>query len=185
MSTRQKADFVLNEKERKLVEEHHNLIYSFLFKYNYPEEEFYDVAAIALCYAAHSYQEDKGAFSTYAYHTMYLRVSRAYQLQHSATHIPDALLSSLDEPLDNTENDDFTLLSIIESPYNLEEDIIEKSTYEKFYSQQTIKTQKFLSLFQQGYNGREIAEVFQCTPAWPENVRRELRNIYKARYCKN
>ena len=46
------ADIVLNEQQRKLAEENHNLIYKFASIKHADLEEFYGVFAIGLCYAA-------------------------------------------------------------------------------------------------------------------------------------
>lgn len=61
----------LNEKQRKLVEDNHNLIYAFLKKKNLSlnaTEDWYGTAAIGLCKAAMTFDETKGSnFSTLAY----------------------------------------------------------------------------------------------------------------------
>ena len=48
----------MTEKQKQLVVDNHNLIYSFLHKHGFDEEEFYDLAAIGLCKAAKSYKDD-------------------------------------------------------------------------------------------------------------------------------
>lgn len=61
----------LNSKQRKLVQENHNLIYSFLNIHNLgldEHEDWYGTAAIGLCRAALVYDESrKIKFSTLAY----------------------------------------------------------------------------------------------------------------------
>lgn len=61
----------LNDKQRKLVEENHNLIYSYLHSHKLSLdaiEDWYGTAAIGLCKAALVYDESRGAkFSTLAY----------------------------------------------------------------------------------------------------------------------
>lgn len=58
--------FTLTEEERDLVTNNHNLIYSYLNKYNL-SEDYYDLCAIGLCRAAHFYEPEKGKFSTFAF----------------------------------------------------------------------------------------------------------------------
>lgn len=61
----------LNEQQKKLVEENHNLIYKFIRLKNLEEENFYDLFAIALCKAALFYTKDSDyTFSTYAFSCM-------------------------------------------------------------------------------------------------------------------
>ena len=57
---------MMTEEQKLLVENNHNLIYFMIHKMNESVEEYYDLAAIALCKAAISYQSDNGSFSNYA-----------------------------------------------------------------------------------------------------------------------
>lgn len=57
---------MLKDEQKRLVEDHHNLIYYMIHKCKLPEEEYYDILAIALCKAAINYDETKGEFSTIA-----------------------------------------------------------------------------------------------------------------------
>lgn len=61
----------LNNKQRELVENNHDLIYSFLYSHNlslYAIEDWYGIAAIGLCKAAMIYDETKEyEFSMLAY----------------------------------------------------------------------------------------------------------------------
>lgn len=61
----------LNEEQKKLVEENHNLIYSFLKYRNLSlnaVEDWYGTAAIGLCKAAMAFDDSRGLkFSTLAY----------------------------------------------------------------------------------------------------------------------
>lgn len=62
---------VLNDAQRKLVEDNHNLIYSFLNSRHLSldsVEDWYGTAAIGLCKAALTFDESRGAkFTTLAY----------------------------------------------------------------------------------------------------------------------
>lgn len=60
----------LNDEQRKLVADNHNLIYQYLIDNNLPQDEYYDIVAIGLCKAALKYDTSKGAFSTYVYKTV-------------------------------------------------------------------------------------------------------------------
>lgn len=75
----------LNNKQRKLVEDNHNLIFSFLQSRGLSldsNEDWYGVAAIGLCQAARSYDESIGTrFSTLAYKAMDNEVKRVFRAQ--------------------------------------------------------------------------------------------------------
>ena len=49
----------MTEEQRKLVEDNHNLIYSFLQKYHLTIDEYYGLAAIGLCKAGKTYNGQK------------------------------------------------------------------------------------------------------------------------------
>lgn len=55
------------DEYQKLIQDNHNLIYHFLRKYGLEDNEFYDLAAIALCNAAATYRPEAGVtFAHYA-----------------------------------------------------------------------------------------------------------------------
>lgn len=57
---------VLNEAQRQLAAENHDLIYWYLHKRGLSIEDYYDILAIGLCKAAAAYKPELGAFSTLA-----------------------------------------------------------------------------------------------------------------------
>lgn len=61
---------MLNEQQKRLVDENEKLIYGFAHQYNVKLDDFYDVLAIGLCKAGMTYNKEKGMFSTYAYKVM-------------------------------------------------------------------------------------------------------------------
>lgn len=69
---------MLNDMQKKMVEDNHNLIYSFLAKHNLSVEEWYDVAAIGLCKAAQSY-DGSAKFNTLAYKVMFNEVCKVFR----------------------------------------------------------------------------------------------------------
>ena len=62
---------MLDEQQKKLVEENHNLIYYALGKYRLNQEEYYDILAIGLCKAAIAFDSERSKFSTFAMNIMY------------------------------------------------------------------------------------------------------------------
>ena len=59
----------LDDAQRKLVEDNHNLIYGFLRDKHLPGTDYYDLMAIAMCRAAVAYN-GTAKFSTFAYKCM-------------------------------------------------------------------------------------------------------------------
>ena len=62
---------MLNEQQKKLVEQNHKLIYYTLKKYKLNQEEYYDILAIGLCKAAIKFDPERSKFSTFAMKVMY------------------------------------------------------------------------------------------------------------------
>lgn len=93
----------LNDAQRKLVEENHNLIYSYLNSRNLSLdaiEDWYGTAAIGLCKAALIFDESRGAkFTTLAYICMDNEVKQI--LRKSKKNIKTII--SLDDAIDDTD----------------------------------------------------------------------------------
>jgi RNA polymerase sigma factor (sigma-70 family) len=56
----------LTEEQRQLAADNHDIIYYCLNKNNWRVEDYYDIAAIALCQAAKMYDPQKSQFPTFA-----------------------------------------------------------------------------------------------------------------------
>lgn len=93
----------LNDTQRKLVEDNHNLIYSFLNSRNLSldaADDWYGTAAIGLCKAAMAFDESKGTkFATLAYICMDNEVR--YVMRNTRKNITPIV--SLDEEISATE----------------------------------------------------------------------------------
>ena len=95
----------LNYEQQQLVEQNHNLIYSFAKSRKLDLEGYYDVLAIGLCKAALVFDENKGTFSTLAYKCMSNEYNKIIKKQTLKRKIPDNLLSSLDAVINISEED--------------------------------------------------------------------------------
>lgn len=106
----------LNEEQRKLAEDNHNLILSYLSKKHLSYDEFYDVCAIGLCIAALNYDSSLGySFSTLAFLCMKNEVMREFRQMNLARIVPSDLIDSLDAPLSKESGDKYTLYDVIPS----------------------------------------------------------------------
>lgn len=90
MSEKITKDRPLTDKERRLVEENHNLIYSYANLHNLQitddinricysrtsHEDWYGALATGLCHAARTWDETKGSFSYWAYINMNSEVKK-------------------------------------------------------------------------------------------------------------
>lgn len=76
----------LNDEQRQLVTDNHNLIYMTANKYNFDLDEYYDILAIGLCKASVRYKPEKGEFSTLAVHIMRQEVYMQYRKNNRRVH---------------------------------------------------------------------------------------------------
>lgn len=65
---------MLTKEQKNLVEKNHNLIYYVLLKHELSINEYYDIAAIALCNAAKKYNEKRGSFTNFAVHCIEMQL---------------------------------------------------------------------------------------------------------------
>lgn len=100
----------LTAEQSKLVEDNHNLIYSFLHSRGLSTDEAYDIAAIGLCHAAIEWSPSKGAFSTIAYLMMGQEIIRENITSHRHNVEPCV---SLDEIASGKFDDDRTLHQLL------------------------------------------------------------------------
>ena len=81
----------------KLIEDNHNLIYSFMSLHSLDPEEYYDLMAMELCKAAKNYNEELGAFSTCAYTYMNNALTLHRRKSSRLSAIPSSAVVSLDD----------------------------------------------------------------------------------------
>ena len=87
----------LTSTQRKIAEENHNLIYSFMNRYQLNHEEYYGDMAEAYCIAIASFDKAKGNLSTLVYHALNNRLKNIRRYQSLPRVIPTEQILSLDE----------------------------------------------------------------------------------------
>ena len=104
-------NFKLTKEQQKLVEDNHNLIYSYLHKRHLPVDstsDFYGDAALGLCTAAHIYDASLGfKFSVIAYKAMENEVN--YTLRKINKYINCVLLTDELESSDKETSNDLII----------------------------------------------------------------------------
>lgn len=92
---------ILNEHSKKLIKENHNLIYGFLRDYDLDIDEYYSIAAIGLCNAANSYNNQESKFSSYAYFCMRNEVLKEIRTQNYKKRLINKKVISYDNDIFN------------------------------------------------------------------------------------
>lgn len=152
----------LNDKQRKLVEQNHNLIYSAMRKFGIRNEKFddyYGVAAIGLCKAIVYYNPDKQtALSTLVYSCIKNELydqfdsERSKSMQFNKMVLPYDNVTDLSE--DSKSAEEFLLVE-----NNFEENLISTLLFEKIIRTLNNNQQKLVRLRLNGYTYSEIAKM--------------------------
>jgi len=122
----------VTNKEKQLVTENHNLIYSFCHRHNLDIEDWYGIIAYKLCQAVQTHDVKKGALTTYFYTLAYNEMITTFNKNKiDATHKkafpideswditilkdncdPKVIANELLEKIEKLENKDILLLSL-------------------------------------------------------------------------
>lgn len=174
----------LNTEQRKLVEENHNLIYSFLNKQALSIDEWYDVCAIGLCQASLNFNGDT-KFSTFAYKCMLNSVRRTMRRDKKSLSGAEVLSLSTEVSLSN-EKVTYTLEDFIISKQNTEAEALGKIWAEWFIEKLPLTTLKVLLGKIENKTCRELSEDTGVSFSRCSAVVRNLRDYYKrnSRYVK-
>lgn len=146
----------LTPQQKQFVEQNHNLIYSFCKKYNLNVDEWYGVAAIALCKAAIRYDNKTYKFSTFAYIVM--RNDVRIEMRKNRKNVYGFI--------DDMESE----LSNIEDTFNIEDDIYYKEFLDKY------DKEHIMQLKLRGYTNSEIGQMIGRSRDY---VGRKLKKIKK------
>ena len=167
----------LTEEQKKLVEDNHKLIYSFIIKRNLSIDEWYDVLAYALCKAAATFNPEKAKFSTYVMKCMFNEYNMVLRSNNSnCRKANESALYYYDNiPLCNG-GDDLIYLDVIEdkSCINVEDAVITKMSIQIYDKLTDLQKQVFkLTLF--GYTQIEIAEILDYSQGYISRILKKIR----------
>lgn len=168
----------MTEEQKKLVEENHNLIYSFLQKYGLTIDDCYDLAAIGLCKAAKAFDENISAFSTYAYKCMFTTVYAEKRKCRTLKAIPDIKLSYYDDQSKYSDNrfDDYTysFISLFPSKDNVESEVLSEIIFNDYCSTIRYKDKLVLELFRTGHTQMEISKIVGISQPQISRIRKKF-----------
>lgn len=161
----------LTDVQQTLVEENHNLIYSFLAQMRLTTEEYYGLAAIGLCKAAQAYQAGTSSFSTYAYRCMYNEIISYWRKNKKKQQLE---LFSLDEYA-------FLDACVKETHVSMPEtSMIEGVQLSQALDSLPRQKQKIVVLSLSGYSCKEIAVQLGYSTGYVQKMRREALQVLRA-----
>lgn len=170
----------ITDEARKLVEENHSLIYSFLYKYHLNVEEWYDLAAIGLCKAANTYNNDKSGFSTYAYKCMYTTVMCEKRKEKTMRRIPQDKIVYYENHIneESKDNDTSTFLNYIPSKQDVENETISTLSLENIEKELIGNKRKIFLLLREGYTQCEISKIIGISKQRISKIKQEIAEKY-------
>lgn len=170
----------LTEEQKKLAEENHQLIYSFLNSKKLNSEEYYGIAAIGYVAAIRTYDPSKGRLATIAYTAMYNEVKKHWHYLSRKKYDPENNgyeLLSLHEPISD-KLDALKVEDTICDP--AASDAIESVElviiFTDFFNKLVERDKKILRLRSTGMSQHEIAEVCGVTQTV---IQRRLADMIK------
>lgn len=167
----------------ELVEENHNLIYSLLYKYHLDIEEWYDLAAIGLCKAANTYNNDKSGFSTYAYKCMYTTIMTEKRKENAMRIIPQNQIVYYENQVSESskENDTSTFLNYIPSKQDVENETISTILLNNIENELVGNKKKVFILLKEGYTQCEISKIIGISKQRISKIKQEITEKYYTR----
>lgn len=176
MNSKQESKGQLTDEQRELVTKNHNLIYAFANKRNLPIEDYYDTLAIGLCKAAKVFDQNKGNFSTIAFHCMQGELYTQWSATQKKSAIPNHLVLSYDAPQITWDSDNQN--NILENiPDNNAHDSMTYAIMtSELIDKLTVKEKMIVHLLKCGLTHNEIADRFNCRR---QNVTYYVKQIRK------
>lgn len=157
MNDNQNNDGKLTDKQKKLVEDNHNLIYSYAKKKHISSEKWYDVLAIGLCKAARSFDPDKGKFSTWAYRFFDNEIRTCWNKENKKSKIPESFILAYDAVLLNEDDSQNNSYIDFFSDTKAYEDIVHSTMMLDIVNDMNDVEKCIFELILHGYNQQEIA----------------------------
>lgn len=151
-----------------------------MYKYHLDVEEWYDLAAIGLCKAANTYNNNKSGFSTYAYKCMYTTIIMEKRKENAMRIIPQNQIVYYENQVNESskENDTSTFLNYIPSKQNIENETISTLSLENIENELAGNKRKVFLLLREGYAQCEISEIIGISKQRVSKIKQEIVEKY-------
>ena len=166
---------MLTEEQKIIVEKNHNLIYYVLLKHGLSINEYYDIAAIALCNAAKSYDEKKGSFTTFAVYCIEMQLRKEYRKETNKKRLANVGTLSLDADM---TGDGCNIGLFIGKSY-IDDDLILVDVRSLLNEQQRTIFEYLLL----GYTQCELAKILNISQSVVSRKITKIRQIIKKELC--
>lgn len=167
----------LTEREKRFIMENHNIVYSFLMKYGYSIEEYYNIAIFGLIKSAQVYcrrkdLQERFSFFHIAYQYMRAEMSNHFKRERATKRKPVETIISLDADYTEKEN-----LYNCTGGKSFEMDIMMQETLKELLKNLTEVQRKITEMKLEGYSNKETYVVLRIKPS---TYYKELQRIKTA-----
>ena len=151
-----------------------------MYKYHLDVEQWYDIAAIGLCKAANTYNNDKSEFSTYAYKCMYTAIIMEKRKENAMRTIPQNQIVYYENQVNESskENDTSTFLNYIPSKQDIENETISALSLENIENKLDGNNRKVFVLLKEGYTQSEISKIIGISKQRISKIKQEILEKY-------
>lgn len=154
----------LTKHQQELIETNHDLIYWFANKFNLEINDYYDILAIGLCYAAKAYDENKCEFSTFAFYCMRNEVYQYWRSRKLKCVIPEEMILSCDFTYNtDSEGCENNLLNMIADNHQTEDLVMSRIMPMEFIDSLKNKEKIIAELLINGSTQAEVAKKLCCS----------------------
>lgn len=155
----------LTEREKRFIMENHNLVYSFLRKYGYSIEEYYNIAIFGLIKSAQAYcsrkdLQERFSFAHISYMYMRAEVNNHFKRERASKRKPMETIISLDADYAETEN-----LYNCTGEKSFETDIMMMETLKELLENLTELQRKITEMKLEGYSNKETYVTLRMKPS--------------------
>ncbi len=143
-------------------------------------EEWYDLAAIGLCKAANTYNNNKSGFSTYAYKCMFTTVMMEKRKENAMRTIPQNQIFYYESQVgeESKDNDTSTFPNYIPSKQDIENETISALSLENIENELAGNKRKVFLLLREGYAQCEISEIIGISKQRVSKIKQEIAEKY-------
>ena len=146
----------LNDVEKRLSEEHHGLVYSFLHRHGYSIEEFYNIAIFGYLKAIQTYNRREDLRNKYQLAFICKQYMRAevkdhFRVQNAQKRKPTETIISLDANYTETDN----LYNLVGGK-SVEDELMESELLEELLENLSEVQHDILKLKLEGFNNKEV-----------------------------
>ncbi len=177
----------LTEIEKAMAEKYHNCIYTFLYKYHYSIEEFYDIAAIGFLKGVQKYCRRTDLQEQYSVATICI-----YEMKTAVAHHLDAMNTLKRKPADgivsldaeyakDDKNEGHNILANCIGANSFEDDVLDNEVVTEILNSLSERQRQIAAMKLQGYTYNEIHSHLSISISTIYNELKEIKGILKER----